>query len=88
MVSQNTGALEYLTLCVLWVAEIFQLCANLSLITSWKPFAYYFIVLLTDWDEYKVESKGREEDGSQNADHEEYMDPEDPNFVVCGCEKW
>ena len=44
-------------------------------------------MLLTDWDEYKVESKGREEDGSQNTDDEEYMDPEDPNFVVCGCEK-
>ena len=41
-------------------------------------------MLLTDWDEYKVESKGREEDGSQNTDDEEYMDPEDPNFVVCG----
>ena len=41
-------------------------------------------MLLTDWDEYKVESKGREEDGGQNADDEEYMDPEDPNFVVCG----
>ena len=44
-------------------------------------------MLLTDWDEYKVESKGREEDGSQNADHGEYMDPEDPNFVVCGNKK-
>ena len=44
-------------------------------------------MLLTDWDEYKVESKGREEDGSQNADDEEYMDPEDPNFVVCGYKK-
>ena len=63
---------------------MYKLFAILSLITSWKSFAYYFTVLLTDWDEYKVESKGREEDVSQNADDEEYMDPEDPNFVVCG----
>lgn len=40
---------------------------------------WYFI----DWDEYKVTSKGKKgEESGDYGEEEQYLDPEDPNFVV------